>query len=454
MLVFYEAWTSPMKDLPRDAARCDHPRKRLEVKSRSRIMLRTALGAFLPVLILAPAAQAQPPDTILSGTIDLQQVLEAVRRDNPEILAAHKRWEAGQRRIAQAATPDQPRLDVERMYAPSLSDMIGKPDEKAISITQEMPFPTVLYLRRGLAAKDAAMREQSYRAKVLEVCARARAAYAMLFLAEKSLFIYDESVGIMRRFSRVAESKVSSGRGRQSDALKAQVELTKMLNMRVTLEQEREAFQAMLNALMGRDAGAVLGAPQEPPSAAVVLNAADLEASALSARPELREALLASQRADQSLSLARSEFLPDLMIQHRRRSDPMRGSTYDAILGLSLPLWFWKPAAMVREAKSERETAQAELNAARLSAQADLKTAWSRARAAQRLLEAYRTTLLPQAEESLKVAESGYQSDKTGFLDLLDAQRSLLGFRLEYYQYMADFERRLAELERIVGREL
>jgi outer membrane protein TolC len=142
------------------------------------------------------------------------------------------------------------------------------------------------------------------------------------------------------------------------------------------------------------------------------------------------------------------------MLQHRQRSDPMRGRTYDAILGLSLPLWFWKPAAMVQEAKDEREMAQAELSAARFNTRADLTAAWSRARTAQRLLEAYRTTLLPQAEESLKVAESGYQSEKSGFLDLLDAQRSLLNFKLEYYQTMAEYEARMAELERIVGREL
>ena len=40
------------------------------------------------------------------------------------------------------------------------------------------------------------------------------------------------------------------------------------------------------------------------------------------------------------------------------------------------------------------------------------------------------------------------------FLDLLDAQRSLLNFRVEYYQFLADYEQRSAELERVVGKEL
>ena len=205
---------------------------------------------------------------------------------------------------------------------------------------------------------------------------------------------------------------------------------------------------------MGREAGAPMGTPGEPVAAALSAHAEEVEAAALSARPELRQAALALERSDGSLSLARSEYLPDMMLQYRRRSDPMRGRTHDAILGFSLPLWFWKPAAMVQEAKDEKEMAQAELQAQRLSTQADAKSLWSRASTAMRLLEAYRTTLLPQAQESLKVAESAYQADKAGFLDLLDAERSLLNYQLEYYQYMAEYEQRLADLERIVGGEL
>ncbi|MBI4678921.1 MAG: TolC family protein [Elusimicrobia bacterium] len=407
--------------------------------------------AALCLMFLCAPAQGEGASGVSPGTIALQRVLEAVRRDNPEILAARKRWEAARQRAIQAATPDKPRLDLERMFAPSGKNVVNEADEKAVSVTQEVPFPTTLYLRYGAAVKDAAMKEQSYRAKLLGVTARARAAYAELFLADKGLAVFDENIGIMRRFSRVAESKVAAGKGSQSDALKAQVELTRMLNMRVALESESESSRAMLNALMGRDARAPLGVPEEPASALPPRSAEDLESEALSGRPELREAALAFDRAGDSLALARSEFLPDLMLQYRRRSDPMRGRTHDAVLGLSLPLWFWKPAAMVREARSEREMAQAELQATRVATRADVKVAWSKARASKRLIEAYRTTLLPQAESSLKVAEAGYQAEKTGFLDLLDAQRSLLSFKLEYYQHIAEYEARVAELERVVG---
>jgi cobalt-zinc-cadmium efflux system outer membrane protein len=109
---------------------------------------------------------------------------------------------------------------------------------------------------------------------------------------------------------------------------------------------------------------------------------------------------------------------------------------------------------MVAEASAEKEMAEAELEATRLMTAADLRSAFVRVQTAQRLAESYKTSLLPQAESALAVAESGYQAGRSSFLDLLDAQRSLLDFKLEYYQYLADYEQRIAELERVIGEEL
>jgi outer membrane protein, heavy metal efflux system len=397
---------------------------------------------------------AQTPDSVSSGTITLSQALALAEKTNPEILAARKRWQAVEKRVVQAATPDKPRLDIERMYVPAGKSVLNEADEKSLAITQEVPFPSTLYLRRGVASREAAMAEQSYRAKVREILARTRSTYAMLFLAQRSLDIVNENIDLMRRFAKVAESKYTAGHTGQSDALKAQVELTKMLNMGVMLTQEKESAAAMLNGLLNRDAREQLGLPSEPDLPKLDQDLESIHALALAERPELKEAALNVERAGKSLAVARSEFLPDFMLQYRQRNDPMRGRTRDAVLGLSLPLWFWKPAAMAAEAKAEREMAEAELQGMRVMTSAEARSAWVRTQTARRLADIYRTSVLPQAEQALRVAEVGYQANKSSFLDLLDAQRSLLNFRVEYYQFLADYEQRVAELERIVGRPL
>ncbi|MDP3540951.1 MAG: TolC family protein [Elusimicrobiota bacterium] len=406
------------------------------------------------LLVWASSDAARAAETVSTGTITLNQALDAARRGNPEIQVALKRWDAARKRVASEATPDKPRLDIERMYAPSGKTPLNGADEKAVSITQEFPFPTTLYLRGSRASKAAEVSEQVYRAKVREVLAKTRTAYAMLYLSLKSRRLLDENIELMRRFAKVAESKYAAGTVGGSDALKAQVELTKMLNMGVAVDQERELASAMLNASMGRSARENLGTPRDLEPGRLEKSYENLEAAAFARRPELRQAVLASELSGTSLSLAKSEFLPDIMLSYRSRKDPMRGRTSDAVLGLSLPLWFWKPAAMVAEASAEKEMAAAELEAAKLMTAADLRSAFVRVQTAQRLAESYKTSLLPQAESALTVAESSYQAGRSSFLDLLDAQRSLLNFKLEYYQYLADYEQRTAELERVIGEEL
>ncbi len=410
---------------------------------RVELVLSVSLAAASPVM-----AAAQPRSE--NGVITLEQALREAERSNPEIEAARKLWEARRERIVQVSTPDKPRLDVERMFG--RSPFSG--EEKSFSLTQELPFPTTLLLRRGAASREAQGAEQAYRAKVREVLSRTRSAFSMLFLAHKSLDIFNENVELMRRFAKSAESKYASGRASQGDALKAQVELTKMLNMVVELEAEKESSAAMLDALLGRRASGAFGVPAETAAPGLERALEELEAEALSGRPELKAAEIAARRAQDALSLGRSEFLPDLMLQYRRRSDPMRGVTQDGVVGFMLPLWFWKPAAMVREAKAEREMAEAELEGMRVMTLSEVRAAYAQARAAKRLYELYRTSLIPQAEAALSVAEAGYQSDKSSFLDLLDAQRSLLDFRVERLRKGAEYERRLSELERAVGKRL
>ena len=67
-------------------------------------------------------------------------------------------------------------------------------------------------------------------------------------------------------------------------------------------------------------------------------------------------------------------------------------------------------------------------------------------------MDLYRTSVIPQAEQALKVAESAYQSDRTSFLELVDVQRNLLQFRVEHYRHLAELEQWSAELESVMGK--
>jgi cobalt-zinc-cadmium efflux system outer membrane protein len=71
-------------------------------------------------------------------------------------------------------------------------------------------------------------------------------------------------------------------------------------------------------------------------------------------------------------------------------------------------------------------------------------------REATRNLELLTERLLPKARQSLEVAQSGYVSGKVDFLNLLDAERTLLGFQLSEVEARVQRELALAELSVLI----
>ncbi|MBI4060774.1 MAG: TolC family protein [Elusimicrobia bacterium] len=386
-----------------------------------------------------------------SGVLTLPAALEAARRDAPSVRAAALHREAERVLVKGAATPEKPMLELERARAPASAGVQNGP-ETSWSVSQQLPFPTTLLYRGRAAAREADAAAALSRRALVEATARARESYADLYEAERALALLDEIVDLLRRFSRVAESKYAAGKGTQADAMKAQLELTRMLNDKALAEAAVEGARGALNAAMGREEDSPLPALAPPRSAPPEASWTELRAIALSENPGLAAAVREEEKARAELGMRRSEWLPDISLRYRRRSESGVRS-HDASLGLSVPLWFWKQAAETSHAGYEADYAQAVRDAERLEVLSALRAAHVFVRTEARLREAYRTTVIPQAESALRSAEAAYQSDRAGFLDLLDAGRSLATARLESARHEADFERALAALSRAVGRE-
>lgn len=404
------------------------------------------LTAAVLIPLLAVPSRAEAPDVLT-----LPAVLEAARRDAPSVRAAEMHHKAERALVKGEATPEKPMLELERERAPAGSSPLNGP-EKSWSVSQQLPFPTTLFYRGRAAAREADVAAALSRRVVVEASARAREAYADLYEAERSLALLEEIVDLLRRFSRVAEAKYAAGKGTQADAMKAQLELTRMLNEKALGEAAVEGARGALNAAMGREDDSPLPALAPPLSPLPEASLIELRAIALSENPALAAAVRESEKARAELGRKRSEWLPDISLRYRRRTENGLRS-HDAFLGLSLPLWFWKQAAAATHAVHEVHYAEALRDGERLEVLAALRAAHASVKTQARLRDAYRTTVIPQAEAALRSAESAYQADRSGFLDLLDAGRSLVTARLESVRHEADFERALAALSRAVGRE-
>ncbi len=396
---------------------------------------------------------AQDDDSVVRNRLVLPELIQEVLARNPELVAARKQWEAVTNRITPARSLDDPILSLQLWNFPQ-SFNVTQTQNNIFGLAQNLPFPGKLALKGNVASRSADMTEQAVRAKERELVARMKQAYYDLFLAQKALQIHHEQVELFKQFVEIANAKFRAGKGSQADVFKAQVELSLLFQHLPVLDQRRETAEAMLNTLLDRDPAFRLGLAQEPSQLPLETPMNDLHQFALNDRPELKSAELAVQRNEQSHALAQRQYYPDFNVAFQRFQNYQANDGFGAYVAMSIPFAFWtKPKydAGVQEAAAAVAVARAEQHTLENLTRFQINDLLAKLRATDQTATLYRTTILPQAEQSVDAARVGYRAGKAGFLELIDAQKAWRGFQLEYFQALVDRQHRLAELEQVVG---
>ena len=405
------------------------------------------------ILFTGGELKAQGTDSVQRDRLILPELIQGVLARNPELVAARKQWEAATNRITQARSLDDPILSIQLWNVPQ-PFKATQADNTIFGLSQNLPFPGKLGLKGEVASRSADMTEQAVHAKERELVARLKQAYYDLFLMQKTIQIHHEQVELLRQFFEIANTKFRAGKGSQADVLKAQVELSLLQQQLPVLEQRRKTAGAMLNTLLDRDPSLPLGLAQEPSPLPIDQPLDDLHRLALNDRPELKAAELDVQRSEQSSALAQRQYYPDFNVAFQRFQNYQANDGFGAYVAMSIPFAFWtKPKydAGVQEAAAAVSVAQAQQHTLENLTRFQVDDLLAKLRATDQVATLYRTTILPQAEQSLESARVGYRVGKGSFLDLIDAQRTWRGFQHEYFKAIVDRQHRLAELEQVVG---
>lgn len=410
-----------------------------------------AIGFGRGILPAEAAPSAEP--------LRVEALVAEALKQNPEIDAARHRWEAAKERAPQARALDDPEFKVElfnysnRLSPDSMSNTI-------FGLSQRFPFPGKLGLKEELAIKEADMAAALLRAKEREVAAQIKTAYYEMFLARKAIEVHHEQITLLKEFFEIANARFRAGKGAQVDVLKSAVELSKLENELPILEQQRDTAHAKLNLLLNRVPQSPLGEPLQPSGFPEQRKRPALEAllqMAIQNRPELRAVDLEIARSQTATALAQKQFYPDFNVMVERFQNSGTRDGFGGMVSISLPFSFWtKPKydAGVREAAANQESIKASFQVLKNQIMFEVRDLVAKIEAAEKLTALYKTTVIPQAQQTLESARIGYQAGKTEFLALLDAQRAIKDFQLDYHKALTTFEQRMAELERTVGLEL
>ena len=387
--------------------------------------------------------------------LSLDSLIDEARNNNPEIMALRNRYVASRARIPQAFSLSDPWLGIEYEEVPKGKTDLTDAALRMYSVQQMVPFPTKLFTRRSAASKAAKSAFEEYREKENEIIQKVTSTYSELFLIYKSIEITGENKALLEQLSRQAATRYSVGKASQQDALKAQVEIAMMDTELIMLEQRRQVSVAKLNILLNKDPRGELSRPEVENDIAFEKTLDELYILTKENRPELKAANFNVEKGRSLYSLSLQEYLPDFMLKFEQRERNSHLEGYDIMAAVTVPIWFWeKQNFNVKEMKEELRMLEAEYKMTENMALFDVKEAHSRVEALKELITLYKTSFLPQAEQTLKSSLIGYEANQVDFLNLLDSQRMLLEFKLDYYKNVVEFEIALADLERSVGVKL
>ena len=191
-------------------------------------------------------------------------MVEEALQNNPEILAAKKRWEVYKEKVPQASALEDPMFGFGIINLPTnFSFRDEDMTMKEFSVSQKFPFPGKRPLMKEMAEKEAEAVFTEIQAKVHQIIKDVKAAYYDLSHVYRATEVIQRNKEILETFAKIAETRYSVGEGIQQDVIKAHVEVSKMVDELIMLGQKKRALEAKLNSLLNRPPETPVGKPEE-----------------------------------------------------------------------------------------------------------------------------------------------------------------------------------------------
>ncbi|HXV28184.1 MAG TPA: TolC family protein, partial [bacterium] len=216
----------------------------------------------------------------------LSELVEEALAQNPELRAFKERWKAARARVWKEMSWDDTMMGADFEGIPGGTADAGRNMDIEWMIVQEVPFPGKRFLKGRVAAKEAKMAEEDYRAKEREIISEVKKAYFDYFFKDHEVLLHEETKRILERLSQSAESRYATGDTSYSEVLRTHTEFAVITNEVAKHYDQRETAQARLNFLLGRDATAPLKLVLAVPERQEVYSREELMKLALENRPE------------------------------------------------------------------------------------------------------------------------------------------------------------------------
>lgn len=399
-----------------------------------------------------------PQDTAsrvtISDTLTFSDALSKALLENPRLQSYGWQVRIKEAERIQASLLPNPQLNGEMENFGGTDRFEGFNNrEITIRLGQKILLGADRLKRKRLAGYDKKLAGWDYEAQRLDVLTGVTKAYISALEAQRQWHQQQALVALAEELYHSISAQVKAGKVSKIAQTRAGVELSQG---RIDLENAHNTFETArsnLASFWGSDepafeglAGTLASADSLPAYQSLV--------QYIARNPDIGRWATEMQQRESRLALERTKGIPNPTISggYKRFEDV---GAEAAVVGISIPLPFFdRNQGSIKAAKYEINRGKFQWQAAVTEVTRALQEAYNRLQASYREVQQLQNEVLPGAQSAFDGIQTGYRQGKFDYLEVLDAQRTLFTSRTRYIQALAEYNRAVAEVERLIGTPL
>lgn len=387
------------------------------------------------------------------GELTLNRAQDLALAHNAELSAFVRGFSANEAAVEQAGVLPNPVLGA---AAQNFGNSRVKEDGDRTAVLQleqmiELGGKRAARVRLAETGRD--LSAWDYHARRADLMLRVSRAFIDVLAGQQRQALSESSLALVRQFADSVSRRVEAGKTSPVEETRAKLSL---YAAQAELERARRDLAAARQQLV-----ALWNSPTPRFETAV----GDLDH--LAAIPD-REELLERARenpdvarwkseiaqAEANVTVAKAKAVPDLTVTGSvARFSQFNDTAYTVGISIPIPLFDSNRSGVLEASRLLERTRDLKL-AAESRVYGDLAAAEQRMAGLRSEIEALRENILPGAQSAFEATRKGYELGKFGFIDVVDAERTLVQVRSQYLDALADYQRGVREIERLIGGEL
>ena len=382
--------------------------------------------------------------------LTLEDAVGIALNNNPLLKSKKHNIGTYEGRIKQARLLPNPEIEFFTQETPT--NNIGfDQSQNSVALSQKLETGGKRKLRVKAARKEKKVMEMDLQTTIADITAKVKKSFFNVLTTEEEFKFAKKTIEIAKSLMSISNQRFKIGDIARIDVLKAEIELSNA-KMRVQNAERKYLNTAkMLQTVMGVsdiDLNNLLPiSTADTPS----LNLENLNELLLNNHPALKARKKVVDLSVIKITEAKRMAIPDInaTIGYKRLSTTDI-NTVQAGIEFSLPI-FNRNQGKIIEARALSHKAKDDVEVVRNQLLLQLSNAFSLYTSTREQVRIFTDTIIPQSEESLKIARQGYRQGEFDYLQVLDAQRTLANTRISYLKILNELFSSITEIEKFVG---